>query len=642
MSLGKVSEITARLNRGKRLRAVGAIVAAAGLTALSACGSSSNSGSSLSGISGGGIYGTVPAQTGTPHAGTLKVGMLAGSPPTWMLPIVTSAANSIYEVYWFEYEMYRPLYWYPTGFSQTEDKAMSLADDPVWSDGDKTVSVTLKSTYKWSDGQPVTSKDVLFWYDEMKAAVAESAANWAAYTPGVGLPDQVASVDTPSSSTIVFHLKAAVNPTWFWQDEIAAIEPMPAHAWAKASATGPTLDFTNPANAKKIYDYLTTPAKTPSSFATSPLWQVVDGPYKVSAFNATNGDYTMTPNTAYDGPKASVMSPFEVLTYASDASEFNAVKAGALDVGYVPTDDVPEAKSLSSYGVFGYPAYGFRSAYYNFKDKTGDFDNIIKQLYIRQAMAHLFDQQGIIKAYLHGAGATDYGVVGKYPLSPYTPANALTDPYPYSTTAASNLLKAHGWSVTPGGTDVCQKPGTASNECGAGIPAGTKLAWNLVYTSEVSLTGQVVTNLASAARSVGIDITLVPQQFNAIAANYSDVSNPSYDNKWAMEDLGGNSNSTYPTTFELFNTGGSFNTGGYSDPEADKLITASVSGSDPMAVKNELSYLTEQQPVLFQEQVDYAGTPGLVAISKRISGDTSSFEAITQDMLDPEFWYFTK
>jgi hypothetical protein len=30
--------------------------------------------------------------------------------------------------------------------------------------------------------------------------------------------------------------------------------PIEAHAWAGDSASGPILDFTNPANAKKIYD----------------------------------------------------------------------------------------------------------------------------------------------------------------------------------------------------------------------------------------------------------------------------------------------------------------------------------------------------------------------------------------------------
>jgi peptide/nickel transport system substrate-binding protein len=33
----------------------------------------------------------------------------------------------------------------------------------------------------------------------------------------------------------------------------------------------------------------------------------------------------------------------------------------------------------------------------------------------------------------------------------------------------------------PNGTDTCAKPGTGPGQCGAGIPAGTKLAFNLIY-----------------------------------------------------------------------------------------------------------------------------------------------------------------
>ena len=59
--------------------------------------------------------------------------------------------------------------------------------------------------------------------------------------------------------------------------------------------------------------------------------------------------------------------------------------------------------------------------------------------------------------------------------------------------------------------------------------------------------------------------------------------------------------STYPTTNGIFNTDGSVQIGGYSDPKADKLINASISGSDPAAVTTELSYLARSDlPGLFQ------------------------------------------
>jgi hypothetical protein len=40
-------------------------------------------------------------------------------------------------------------------------------------------------------------------------------------------------------------------------------------------------------------------------------------------------------------------------------------------------------------------------------------------------------------------------------------------------------------------------------------------------------------------------------------SNYTDPGSPTNISKWAMEDFGGETIDPYPTTFGLFNTGGS-------------------------------------------------------------------------------------
>ena len=153
-------------------KSIGALaLAVASITALAACssnsssssgGGSTNTGSGSIGLHG--QFGTVPAMaTGTQTAGTITMAEPPNSAPTWILPIVTGAANSVYTVPMFDYQMWRPLYWLVNGVEPKETPAMSLANDPTWSNGNKTVTFTLKSNYKWSDGQPITSKDVLFW-----------------------------------------------------------------------------------------------------------------------------------------------------------------------------------------------------------------------------------------------------------------------------------------------------------------------------------------------------------------------------------------------------------------------------------------------------------------------------------------------
>ena len=612
-----------------------AVFAAVGVTALAAC-SKATPAQTVNGIKG--AFGKVPpAASGTQHAGTITVAEPPGATPTWIFPVTPGANGSVYTAYSFQYEMWRPLNWFPTGTAQKEDKAMSIANDPTWSNGDKTVSITLKN-WKWSDGKPITSQDAEFYIDLLKAAVKISAANYSNYTPHVGIPDQVVSMSTPNSHTLVLNLNKAVNPVWFFDNNLAAVIPLPAHAWAKASANGPILNFTNPANAAKIYTFLAAQSKSVTTYASNPLWQVVDGPYKLTSFNNTSGAYTMAPNTNYSGPHAAKMSTLQAVPFTSDTAEWNAVKTGSIDQGYVPFTDLPQLNSVKkTYNYFGYPGFGFNYVTYNFKDKTGDFNNIIAQLYIRQAFAHLEDEQGYIKAFFHGAGGPGYGPIPAIPPSPYTPANATQNPYPYSVTDAVKLLKQHGWTVNAGGTDVCANAGSGASQCGAGIPKGTKLAFNLIYNTSPAIIGQQVEDLVSKAKQAGFNITLKPDNFNHMIATYYDVAQPKNDNLWAMEDFGGFSISTYPTTNGIFNCSGTYNIGGYCNPQADKLISASTTSSNPNALKAEASYLTEQQPSLFQPNVD-----NIEVWKKTLSGNPASFESLTQYQLNPEFWYFTK
>ena len=185
-----------------------AVAAMIGAAAVAACSSSSTPPPT----SVGGAFGTIPAAaTGAQHAGTVTWAEPPGAAPTWILPLYTSAADAVNDVNQFEQEMWRPLYWFGNGVEPTQIPAMSLANPPTWSNGDKTVTLTMKPNYRWSNGQPVTSRDVLFWFDEVKAAIKEDPANWGPYSPGLGIPDEVANVTTPNANTVVFTLKKAVN-----------------------------------------------------------------------------------------------------------------------------------------------------------------------------------------------------------------------------------------------------------------------------------------------------------------------------------------------------------------------------------------------------------------------------------------------
>ncbi len=671
MSSGRRSnEGAAALGRAarstRRRLATAALVAGVSLV-VAACGSSSSSSSSSAGSAssstsasannanqsaaslGTVLYGQLPP-AGTPQTGgTITQGQLTGQTPTYIFPIAPGS-NSSSGTFSFLTELFMPLYGGPLGARPQVNYPMSAAaGPPVPSNGDKTYTVTLKSGLKWSNGTPITSKDVLFWYYLLRAAIKESPANWGQYVPGE-FPMDVTSATAPNATTVVFNLDKAYNPGFFLnnqlQDTNGGAYPLPSTVWNVESANGPHVtDWTNPAVAKKIYDYLSKQGGAVASFATSPLWQDVSGPFKLKSFSATNSSYVLVPNPSYGGSPKPVFSQLDVNTYTGFTSELDALKSGSLDimVGLDPSQ-LAEAPALKQQGiyVFGGPGWGWFGGIINFKDTTNHFDKVIAQPYVRQAIAYLTDQPGIIKGVYKGAAVTAYGPVPSAPISPYAPADATTPPYPYNPSSAVSLLKSHGWKVVPGGQTTCAKPGTGSGECGAGIPAGTPISF--VWANQpqsVSTTGALESEaLASEAKqAAGITITLQTKTFNFLTSNYNN-QNPAaskYTNDWGVNNYGGLFMDFYPTQDGVFNPGGGFNMGDYNDPTANSLISQSVFGGDPNAVKNEASYLTKSLPVFFMPDADY-----LLAVSNKVGGPADGWTSMTQQQWFPQYWYVNK
>jgi peptide/nickel transport system substrate-binding protein len=618
--------------------------------AVAACGSSSttNGVNKASASLGTVIYGTLPA-VGTPtQGGTIVQGQLTGQTPTYIFPIAPGANTSTGTISFLS-ELFMPLYAGPTGAEPKVDYALSAASGPpVPSNGGKTYTVPLKTGLKWSNGKPIVANDFLFEYYELKAAIKESPSNWGQYVPGE-FPNSVTSITAPDTHTIVINLNQAYNPGFFLNNQLQDtnnVYPIPSTDWNVASAGGPHLDFTNPANAKKIYDYLNKAGGSVASFGTNPLWQVVSGPFKLKSFSATNSSYTLVPNPSYGGAPKAAFSELQTQTYTGFTSELNAMKSGSVDVGVgIDPSQLAEVPSLKTQGitVFGGPGWGWFGGIINFKDTTNHFDKVISQLYIRQAIAHLTDQPGIIKGVYKGAAVAAYGPVPSAPTSPYTPGNAVSAPYPYDPAAAVTLLKSHGWKVVPNGQTTCASPGTAASECGAGIPKGTPIKFVWANQPIATATTGVLESeaLASEAKqAAGINIVLQTKSFNFLTANYNN-QNPAavkYTNDWGVNNYGGLFEDYYPTQDGVDNPGGGFNLGSYNDPTANKLIQASVFGGDPNAVKTEATYLTAQMPVFYLPDLDY-----LVAVNqKRVGGPAPGWTAMTQQQWFPQYWYVVK
>jgi peptide/nickel transport system substrate-binding protein len=620
-----------------------AVCAVSGAVALSLAGGIATS--QAAGVSN--LFGSLPT-AGTPaKGGTLSVGFLTGSTPLTIFPITGDAQSSVYTTFSFQYDFFLPLYNGPVGATQEINYAVSLANKPTFSNGNKTITIDMKQGYKWSNGKPVDANDLVFDVDLMKAAVTENPANLGSYSPGL-FPIDVASVTAPSKYTVVINITKALNPGYFLNDELEsedAVVPMPSSDWNVDKAGGAHLDYTKPANAKKIYDYLEKTGISLATFGTNPLWKIADGPFVLKTFNTTNSSWTATPNPDFGGSPKPSISKLEGETFTSQTAEINAIKTGAVDVS-TPLDPTYVAQEsairAAGYSFYGYPDLGFFDAIFNFKDTTNHFNSIIGQLYARQALAYLENQAAYLKGIYKNAGVAAYGPVPSEPTTPFTPADSVHSPYPYNPAKAVALLKSHGWNVVPGGQTTCAKAGTGAGECGAGIPKGTpfKFVWVYIPASEAPVAPLTSEAFASEAKAAaGINVPLVVKSFNFAFANYNDATpaGAKYVNDWGVNDFGGFTDDYYPTTNSIFNEGGTYDQGAYNNPTATKLIHNSVYGSNPNAVTAEASYLAKSVPALFEPNQDL-----LIAVSNKVGGPPDSWLALTAYQTFPQYWYFKK
>ena len=355
------------------------------------------------------LNGTLPKNGKAASGGTMTYGEITGQTPTDIDPIINGATCST-QTFEFVADQYVPLYYGPNGATPEINEGMSAAQAPKYSNGNKTVTITIKPGLKWSDGSPVNGEDVAFYYYVLKAATNESPSNWCQYASSTQFPYNVKSISY-HGNTVVMNLTHSVNPTWFTnnqlQDTNGGVYPLPANDW-NVNASGQHLTdwATNPADAKAIYDNLNKAGTDVSTFASSPLWSVVDGPFKLQSFNTTNSSYVLVPNKTYGlSPKPNFT--FDANTYTSSTALLDAMKTGAVEIGNLdPGTQLPQIPALEhdGFSVFGGPGWGWFGGFFNFKDATGHFNKIIAQPYIRGVFAQLTDRVGHRRARLSRLG----------------------------------------------------------------------------------------------------------------------------------------------------------------------------------------------------------------------------------------------
>jgi peptide/nickel transport system substrate-binding protein len=526
-----------------------------------------------------------------------------GATPNYIFPFVRCAYFTVSNLNQFQFLMYRPLYWFGRGSSTAVQYPLSLARAPQFREHDTVIKIHLRG-WKFSDGKTVNAKSVMFFLNMYRA----DPASYCGYNAGYGIPDELAAA-TGLGDTVTLTFTHPVSPNWILYNYLSELTPMP-EAWDKTSltakagsgrcATGAYGAAATDAACRAVQRFLDTEAVQRGTY-TGSLWQVVDGPWKLTRFNSM-GDATFVPNGSYSGPQKAQVKHVYLDAFKTTNAEEQALYARKLTIGYVDPNTLPgpapklgkagpNVPSLSgTYRLMTGIPWSFNYAPLNFSssDPKG---RELDQLYIRQALQSSINQVGIIRSVDKG-----YGVPTCSPIPQNVPAEIsapISCPYRYSVSTARSLLAAHGWRLDHG-VQTCERPGVGTGRCGQGVTAGTTLDFSLIWRSGIPELNETLTAQVAAWRRIGIVVHHTQSIFNTVVSQCSGGSFQicMWGSGWVYAP------DYYPSGETLFTAGGSFNPGKYLNAEMTALVTESVTKRVPLSAYGR--FAAQQLPVLYE------------------------------------------
>lgn len=443
-----------------------------------------------------------------------------------------------------------------TALYRKDDPAALVKDWSVSDDG-KVYTFTLRDDWKWNDGTPITSADVLYtWnaYVEGGKGVVDTA--------GVYLLDIIDKVEAPDPQTFVVTFKQADCTAI---GSAAGLTPVPSHVL--------------PADYTQLND---------AEFNLDPT--VTQGVFNFSQF-VPGERVSLVANQDYPGAINGVVLP-EGWVYKSVADQtvlteqFLAGETNVIDGP--PVNRRSDLRADANTNVYSFPGNAWDYLALNFADPTNpqnaldDKGNPIDQGHhplfgdprVRQAISLAINVDDIIKGAVFGEGDRM--------ASTMIPASWAYDktlaPIPFDPAQAAKLLDEAGW------IDDDNDPTTPRVAKGAMYaPDGTKASF-VLYTNEGnSRRGAIGTIVQDELKQIGIAVDFQAIDFNTLLDIMDGQTFDAFILGWR------NGYPDDPDQTQLFSTtsdvvGSGSNNVSYSNPELDKLMeqARALPGCDPV------------------------------------------------------------
>jgi peptide/nickel transport system substrate-binding protein len=323
------------------------------------------------------------------------------------------------------YEVYADVYDLLTGWSQKDFSPVAgLAESWTASPDGKTWTFKIRSGVKWSDGQPLTAKDVAYTFNRVVNGETENAAfyNYVA---------NLKKVTAPDDTTAVFELSAA-DPimTHMW------VPILPEHIWKNVSEK----------------DAGTFDNKEMVGTGAFQLVEQKPGEFiKLKANKSYWGGAPKIDNLVYR-----IYKNDDAMAQALQKGEIDAVA----DIGsnqFLALKNKPGITTVQATGL-SFSELGLNTGAATTDNKpVGDGNPALKDKALRNAIGYAIDQQTIVNKVLRGLGKPGLGVIPPvYTAYNFDPgANKRT----FDIAKANSLLDAAGYTKGSDGIRVDPKSG---------------------------------------------------------------------------------------------------------------------------------------------------------------------------------------
>ncbi|KHK99495.1 ABC transporter substrate-binding protein [Microbacterium mangrovi] len=402
----------------------------------------------------------------------------------------------------------------------------------VPSDGGKTWTYTLKSGLKFQDGTPITTADIKYGIERSFAPELSGGLSYHKSLlvggdtyQGPYSGKQLASIETPNATTIVFHLKAPYG-NWPWIASMPAFAPVP-----------------------KAKD-------NPNTYTNNP---VASGPYEVKS-NQQGTQLTLVRNKYWNQDAVRTGGPDQIIykesqdvstsaqslisNAGSAQDSFMADYLGAAQLNLVNQNaDAKSRLVTSKAGPINYLAIN---------TTRGD----LKNLKVRQAINYAVDP----KAFIIAQGGNQAAIRATTLITPGIPGRVQYDLYPAG--EDGNVAKAKA---------LLSEAGVSS--------------LNLTLWTQNDASSQAQAEaIQQGLKRAGITVTIKPMDSNTF---YTEVTttNASYDlalSSWQPDFPSAAGNIQPLFASDQIGNGG-FNLSHYNNPNVDKLIDAAQATIDQSA-----------------------------------------------------------